>query len=395
MAQSENIHHLRGLAHLRAFAALVVILYHGMSAISGVPTAPAAPLWNVIREGHAGVSLFLVLSGFLFEYGTRGRSIRYWPFLRNRFLRIYPLFLFMVFVEAYAEPTKFTFVGFLQTIFLMGNLPGANVMVGNQFIGATWTLMVEFQFYLLFPFLHRMFHRHGMRWMTAVLGLLLLTRLLMVYGDGTNARDLSYWTIFGRLDQFLTGMIAARFYAQREGRSRVPLAAFFPLTLVVIVAAATWFHRAGGWDSESNWKVVWMDGEALICAAFIVTYLPLARFLPALLEAGLDMLGELSYSTYLLHYTLVSIFLAHNWYPKLSHDPNWNGLLGTLVTVFPLTLAIAALTYTLIEKPFLALRGKYLGPSFSDANPAAEDRVVSPVRPPAEDSAVERMAQPR
>src|ERR1017187_8802037 len=207
---SKNIARIPALAHLRAFAALLVIFYHGRGKIIGwdtireAPVSPSSPGWSLIQEGYTGVSLFLVLSGFIFEFGARDRSVRYWPFLRNRFLRVYPMFLFLMVVASYAAPQRFSLLAFLQSLLLLGNLPGSN-FAGDLFLSTAWTLTVECQFYLLFPFLHRMYYQHGIKWVVASLALLVVVRTFVVLGGENDATNPSYWTVLGRLDQFLIG----------------------------------------------------------------------------------------------------------------------------------------------------------------------------------------------
>jgi len=369
--KSKNFEYLPALTHLRALAALLVMLFHGRTVIAPAATGPSPnPLWNVIIEGHTGVSLFLILSGFVFEHGTLGRAIRYWPFLRNRFLRIYPLFIFVLVVGAYAEPDRFTFLGFVQSLFLMGNLPGA-IVINNPFSGTVWTLTVECQFYLLFPFLHRMAHEKGVKWLGGVLALFVVTRAAAVFAGGTNARDLSYWTIVGRMDQFLIGMMLAHVLAAfRRSGSRFPLGALFPISAALVVALATGLERMGGWDDAGRWKIAWLDLEGVVWAGFLLTYLHVARFLPRAVDRVLSLLGEVSYSTYLLHFLFATTFASYGSYPTFSANPSWNALWGTLLMIVPATLAMSALTYTFVERPFLGLRGQYLGEPFPAPAPA-------------------------
>jgi peptidoglycan/LPS O-acetylase OafA/YrhL len=73
------------------------------------------PLAAVVIEGHTAVGLFMGLSGFIFTFGAGDRAVRYAPFLRNRILRIYPLFLFVFLVGAGAHPHALTFRAVTQT----------------------------------------------------------------------------------------------------------------------------------------------------------------------------------------------------------------------------------------------------------------------------------------
>lgn len=94
MKSTTGVHYV-GLDYVRAFAAYLVVSWHFMHEARGIPVpfegAPWAPIFSLMDEGHAGVSLFMVLSGYLFAKLLDGKSIRYGAFLYNRFLRLVPL----------------------------------------------------------------------------------------------------------------------------------------------------------------------------------------------------------------------------------------------------------------------------------------------------------------
>src|SRR4051812_9940589 len=79
--KSRNFAHLPGLDHPRGMAAGLIMLYHGKQlfghwlATGGEGFSPLQewtfslnPLMALVAEGHASVSLFIVLSGFVFTY---------------------------------------------------------------------------------------------------------------------------------------------------------------------------------------------------------------------------------------------------------------------------------------------------------------------------------------
>jgi peptidoglycan/LPS O-acetylase OafA/YrhL len=101
--KSSNIRYIPTVDHLRAFAATLVVFYHGMQLFGSFLrtngesfdrhwTFSKNPLVALVAEGHSAVALFLVLSGFIFTYGAAVRDISYWQFLANRMWRIAPSF---------------------------------------------------------------------------------------------------------------------------------------------------------------------------------------------------------------------------------------------------------------------------------------------------------------
>jgi peptidoglycan/LPS O-acetylase OafA/YrhL len=372
--ESPNQPYVAGVDHLRAFAALLIVAYHGFQLwsgplVHGVPFATdqwlrtTNPFAAVLIEGHTAVALFMVLSGFIFTRAALGRTIHYGAFVRNRLLRIYPLFVLLLVTGVYAKPATFAAGPFLQTLLLGANLPG------RLDVGALsemfWAIAVECQFYLLFPFLLGFLQRLGWRWLTGALGLCLLLRAVAVL-EGAHARDLSYITLVGRLDQFLLGMALARSMREHAGRWRPWI---LPAAAVAVVAALAIFHRLGGWPVDSPWRILWPPVEGAVWALFIGGYLTVADRLPAALSRALAAIGTVSYSIYLLHFVVIGQLIAHRW----SWQPTGNGYVDALLTTAcvatPLILALSTLTYYVVERPFLSLRGPYLGQTPTSVRP--------------------------
>ncbi|MGE6497379.1 acyltransferase family protein [Cupriavidus metallidurans] len=236
--------------HWRAVAANWIVLYHGLHVVGGLLTSHAPldtyfvssnPIMASIIEGHSAVALFMVLSGFIFTYGAFGRSVSYVPFLKNRFLRIYPLFLVTVFVAIASNPGKVSLDKFLFTVLPLADY---SQLDAGPFVSMVWAVAVEFQFYLIFPFLLGFLNKSPLKVICGVIACALIFRLMSV-ALGASARDLSYWHIIGRIDQFLLGMAAAVLIKQgglRATHYRVVLL----VGVLLGVAFLFGFHRLGG-----------------------------------------------------------------------------------------------------------------------------------------------------
>lgn len=355
------------LDHIRAYAAILIVLYHTLNNVSYqiLYNKPFDfdhwiytnnPLHAFIIEGHTAVALFMVLSGFIFTYGALGRKIEYTGFVKNRVLRIYPLFIFLIFVGICIYPQNFSFPALLQTLFGFANVQGSLNL--GAFSAMFWAISVEFQFYLIFPFLF-MLMKSDYKKLFYLLGLAIIFRITGTLLDA-NIREISYWTILGRIDQFILGMIAAKWFRElNDKKEKLFKIAFLP-NLILIFLAMLLFNKLGGWVAIENWKIIWTTIEGLLWAIFIVSYLVIFNSYTNPISKILAKLGELSFSIYLIHFVVIQIIVSKGLFFVLDISPFKNAILSSVVIVLPITIVVSLLTYNLIEKPFLKLRVKYL-----------------------------------
>ena len=343
--------YLSRLDHLRFFAAALVVLFHYFHTQLG-DLRSGNPLVSLVDEGHTGIALFMVISGFIFTVIAGDRHIHYGGFIKNRVLRIYPLFIFAVFLQL---------LGWLMPF------RSETVPLSPYFV-QLWTIWVEFQFYLIFPFLLAFSRRHGSRYLWAWLGLLVLVRALVFAASG-SVRFVAYETIFGRLDQFIIGMLLARLWQARATQAGGAVApSLSPLWLAlaglaVLLGLHAFSRKVGFSELASPFWIIWPALEAALWAGFVWAYLCTRWPGPQALRQGVDRalaaLGAVSFSTYVLHNLVIAAYKAH--LPPLATGAGpVADALATGALLLPVVLALAAVTYQLIERPFLALRGSYL-----------------------------------
>ena len=366
--------HLEGIDHIRAILAILIVFYHCLNLLSYEAQAinsnkspfdfwqiTTNPFWAFIIEGHTAVAGFMVLSGFIFSYTAGLHNINALKFYKNRFLRIYPLFITLFAVSLISEPQSFQLIGFLQTLIMFSDLQGALII--GPFAAMFWALAVEFKFYFLFTFLQKFLNRYGILWIILlILEFSILLSLTFLSGK-TNPRDLYYWTFVGRLPQFLFGMLAGnlRFKHQTQIESSPnyqKILLFFSASATLLLTISL-FNQSGGWPALSLFKIFYGVIEGFTWAFFIYTYLSVSQYLPRFLNLALSKVALLSYSIYLLHIPLIRI-LPQYFNITFSDLPNLNSQIYALLIVLPCLIVISTLTYYTIEKPFLSLKTKYL-----------------------------------
>lgn len=200
---------------LRALAFVWVFVFHVQLNELGLLHLPRALKSLTIQGGDGGVALFLVLSGFLLAHIMSGLLARqpsgvsaYGRFVYRRFARIYPALIACVFfsVGTYSEMTGFGWwsacdqaharlpgvFAFIQAGGLGSVMLSTGLLTGNSFVWAcrvadpSWTVSVEFQFYLLLPLLVVAYRWN--RWLGAWLALAAFT-LSVAYRSSWTIRD--------------------------------------------------------------------------------------------------------------------------------------------------------------------------------------------------------------
>ncbi|MET9799409.1 acyltransferase [Streptomyces sp. NPDC006368] len=364
MRSSDDRVYLAPVDHLRAVAAALVVLYHGCQLIGAraegrrfVPVTDwlysANPAATLVLEGHTGVALFMVLSGFILTVGAHGRPVRYGRFLTNRLLRVYPLYLVVAVLGLATHVSLPAFPDLLRILTF--------ATPSQPYGGVFWTLCVEMQFYLVFPLLNRLLTERGPGALLRLLAAVCLLRALVWLSSPAPEPHTAalYLGLAGRIDQFLLGMLAAWVYLRHRDRLRARW--LLPVALGAALGALWTYNQLHGFVSDSPLKLVWSGTEGAVWALVVVAY---AAAGPAegLLSRGLARLGEVSFSVYLTHFMVLTVLCE--WYGAWTLPPAlppvWGAFLVTLLVALPLTVAVSLVTYHAIELPFLRLRRPYV-----------------------------------
>jgi peptidoglycan/LPS O-acetylase OafA/YrhL len=350
------------LDHIRFLAVMMVVFWHYRGELHAVlpqTYAPGFPLLSLFDEGHTGVGLFLCLSGFIFAALCHDRAVRYGDFIRNRLLRIAPLGLFWVAVYFFSAPetgSTAELAASLLTLFNRGAVPDVG-----------WSVIVEAQFYVIFPFLLIFSRRYGLRFLIGLVIVFLCVRCAIFLAKG-SVQLFAYSTIFGRFDQIAAGMIAgflSKSHATQIRRLAWPLCV---AGLLVATAAVHAFNLAGGFmnfggvpfPSKSPAWLIQLTLEGIGYSLMILGYCALPGGNAGRAGRLAAYIGAISYSIYWSHKTV---------FHALNNTPAIRGFIVTaqdMVLLFPIYLTpvvlFSMLTYHLIEKPFFDLRKLYWPP---------------------------------
>lgn len=354
MRSSEGVY-LDRIDHLRAVAVFLVVFWHFAHGGAGVALLPfefVPPGWafplSLVEEGHSGVALFMVLSGFIFTAIIGERSVVYHRFLINRVLRLGPMLVLV-----------------MAPYCLRGDVTLADILRGFVRDGwaadGSWSIMVELHFYLLLPLLLAVPRANRIKvWSAILLGAVLLRLGLFAWrGD---VKELATWSLVGRLDDFLLGMILAQ-VSPRLSRSATAVMAA-RLTVVAFLLFYHLFNGVGGerLSAQSPLWIVLPTIESIGFAALIFLYSASSRALPPPIGRMLASIGAASYSIYLLHFTVVVVCLRVLDAWGMAKRLDALAIMALSLPLFAICFGFGWLTYRFIEKPILSLRVPYLRP---------------------------------
>ncbi len=356
-----------GLDHVRAMAALMVFMWHfshppfGLTPFGYVPRFFALSIFN---EGHTGVALFMTLSGFIFSMLSFEKEIELVQFYKNRFFRVFPLLFFWCIFGIALQGDSAADIA--RTMF---------TLLGNNVPAGGWTVIVEAQFYLLFPFIHPTIERNYKQKGIAGVGLYILAFLcftwILRWGtlmETGSAQTISYWTIFGRLDQFILGAFFFYMYESVvRNMRRIKAVLIFISSILTFLLFWYWFNKMGGWrfyDGYPSAARIWIAMPTIeggFYGLFIAFYLRISQNFRGRVARSFAYIGTISYSIYLSNFFVIP--LLENFHSKIPFT-NTNGFgeyfIWGVVIGFPLICVFSSMTYWFIERPFLDRRKRYI-----------------------------------
>lgn len=327
------------------FLAFGVVFYHHF-----FPYARAENPWLVAmaQAGRLGVDLFFVLSSFLItslllrEKNGRGQ-IDVGAFWMRRILRIWPLyFTFVICVAIFERPAWWYLAGLLTFTMNWTVLGGVYPSVTDHL----WSISIEEQYYFGWPLLVLWVPRRCLPWVCLGMIAVSLTARLTLVSYRFDSSEQAIWVnTFARLDPLAIGALVALAWARRPWT--LPPGTQWLLLLSGAVGL-TVIHDRGLVPMPSMHQVWTYLASAVILGLVVAATLGSGRGL--LTSRLLVYLGRISYGLYVFHEPVLAASPLHHW------ELPW---FVRLPIAFGLTVAIAALSYRLLEQPFLRLKERF------------------------------------
>lgn len=349
--------YMKQLDAIRGIAVLAVIYTHVFAEHDKMlPFFISKVYW-----GGLGVNLFFVLSGFLItgillssrdkiHAGVMTASEAIKTFYFRRTLRIFPIYYLTLLVACLLSipPVRETL---LWHVFYLTNVYFVWHGGWNGSIAPLWSLAVEEQFYLIWPWVILFTPRR--RLLLVILAVILSAPLFRLYCSvqnlGFGLSNYQPMLLFANTD--LLGIGALFALLRREKPHIAEMVANYSLALSAPLFLAFLILKM------ENMHVVVEPFWFTICGMFFVWIIYSASKGFSGLAGkilgmkGLLYIGKISYGLYLLHYFVHACVIVA--FPSFNTYPIYRGMFVTV-----LSISAAAICFRFIESPFLALKDR-------------------------------------
>ncbi|HMF63505.1 MAG TPA: acyltransferase [Edaphobacter sp.] len=349
--------HVASLDGVRGVAVLSVVLFHFF------PRSGTGPFGMLASAGWIGVDIFFVLSGFLITtilYEQRGAENYFRNFYVRRVLRLFPLYYFLLLGALLLAP-------FLHVQWRLGHLAmlfyGANLVlpfdnslgtIGPFDFFHVWSLAVEEQFYLVWPWLVGSQLKRGTLRNICIAGILLspLLRFALLH---VHAQPwLIYQSLPTRMDSLLVGAALALIPLPSLRTARITGAAALAVCSVLVWLGHSMFFLSRPIQGAGYSALALLSGSILVLSFYPTTIVHRVCSWNVL-----RFYGKYSYGLYLWHYLFLAQF---GWLAKWVREhvpvPFVAGVLSFGSILLCSTL-LAVASYRLIERPFLQLKRRF------------------------------------
>jgi peptidoglycan/LPS O-acetylase OafA/YrhL len=313
----------------------------------------AHPTFEWIPGAFHAIDPFFVLSGFLItsriiDLRSRGRS--WWRFFARRLARFVPALLLMLIAYTIACLVVFTgptlqtrLMELVPVVFYVSNWARAFSYLAPYYLGHTWSLAIEEQYYIVWPILMHWL----LRWRSGSAAVAALGLALMCAGWRyfLATQDLPFDRLYNgtdtRFDGLMFGSALALYLA--TARDRTVGVSIAPWVALVGAAGLIWMFATKNYRLPSTYTTGILMANAfsvvLVWALVVAPRSFLARFLSF---TPFALVGTVSYGLYLWHWPIYRFMHHFHMSPELIFA------IGASAS-----LLLAAFSYNFVEKPIL------------------------------------------
>ncbi|MBK1897730.1 acyltransferase family protein [Chryseobacterium paridis] len=331
---------------LRAVAVVLVFLFHLNT--------------NILTGGFIGVDVFFVISGYLVSniilHKIESGKFNLIEFYIGRFKRLLPVYLFFlisILLVGGIVYLNLDINGLKNNVFhsLLFNSNNYLASLDNYF-GAkssenpllhTWTLSIEMQFYFLLPLFLLLIRNK--RYLFIITVLIVLGLLGYSYFNSTylNNKNLMYFSFISRFPEFLIGLI----FGLKENEIKKIIGNYKSvigiICLMLIIGSGFFISESSNFPGFLVLVPCLSTGTLLVLNENVVNQ-------KILNNKVLVHIGEISYSVYLWHWSIMALIRYYN------ADYNFN--LIESIAIITITYFLSLFSYSFIESKFRKFSNK-------------------------------------
>lgn len=363
----------RSIECLRAWMAWWVVLAHALelsgAASTGIGLWVPRTLVHIASSGASAVRVFIIVSGFVIAHLIVQKQEPYAHYITRRFFRIAPIYvvgiIFAIIVTnfyrtafidlPFATDRDFRLTRLLEqkahfwthlmvhATLLHGMIPN-NVLpfAATTFLSAAWSLSLEWQFYLIAPAMIAFVFFSRLNAVAVSVTVLVLRIVLQRQGFIEWSHDAFF---FLAADYFMVGILCRLALQQTTATGR-KFELLIPATFLLL-------------NQDRNAAFIWIIfyGIVLYEGGIIkIDNALIRKFIGSFaLNEKIALLGKWSYSTYLIHLSVFSVFVGA--YASIVGVKNVSqmGVVWILITTIPAIVILSAILYRYIEAPSMRL----------------------------------------
>lgn len=345
---------IRSIDFMRGIMALCVLFYHFTAWTTGIHDSSSV----LGRLGIYAVSTFYVVSGISLyivykdkSFGPSGIA----DFWIKRIFRIAPLFWIATTITIIAIKVAFPNYVYATDKLWMNFTLTFGFLAHNQYIpGGGWSIGNELVFYALFPLFITMTKRTStmiLSVLTALAVYVYFAFFLMTPKINLGEQWVTYINPWNQLFLFVCGIACGRIYYQLGNIGNVKAYGLLTLALLAFVLYPSVGNQI---NITTGFPRL---GYTAICVLAAYACLNIRITAENFVTKCLGLLGDLSYSLYLMHSAIATLTL-NVLMPKMGiTDKTWQ-LLFLLLVVLPYLFAISYVVFVGVEKPFIKLGKK-------------------------------------
>lgn len=353
---------IEGLDSLRFFAFLAVFLSHSIYFLGLFSGGTSSFLIPYLTVGDLGVSAFFILSGFLITgllltEKNHSKTISLRNFYGKRILRIWPLYFLIVILGCFIiphvipnylfpDPYTLTRTGSLwKLITFTFNLgQPADFMGISLVLAVLWSLSVEEQFYIIWPWIVKYVSTY---FLTIITSIVIISSVVARIWFVDNPSFIEYNTLSVMGDIALGSLLGIYYIRLGSLFKSISHKIHYLLLTTGIFTTLCIVYLRPSLHQHAAFRVI----EPLVFGIGIITVIMSIVYSDKFGKNPVTVfLGKISYGLYMYHViSMIIVLLISKYIATLP-------VYALVICSFVATISIATLSYYLFEKRFLSMK---------------------------------------